>query len=303
MERLVRVVVGIDVETDVGSWTPYYRGVEEGLPKLLEIFARQKVKATFFFTGEAAARFPEKSREVIKAGHEVGCHSLYHETVGDQLFPIPGIKPLLPEEVPLRLKRATEMVAEAAGTRPVSFRAPRLWGSTVMVNALEDLGYVVDATYPLYYYRKRLFPYHPSRKNWLEEGESRLLEIPVFADITQESTDPYGRDLDQWPVFRTKGAAALLKMVNNFLGYLKTLDNEKLKGKIPVLCFYFHPWEFISLPKRYHYGEGTVLPDPFTIKDCGKKACYELEDFILRLKRGYRVNFLSAKELAEKYKK
>ncbi len=58
---------------------------------------------------------------------------------------------------------------KAAGVKPASFRAPRLWGSTAMVNALEKLGYKADASYPLYFYRKRLFPYHPSRKNWLRK--------------------------------------------------------------------------------------------------------------------------------------
>jgi hypothetical protein len=64
----------------------------------------------------------------------------------------------------------------------VSFRCPRLFGSTAVVNALEALGYRTDASYPLYYYRKRLAPYHPSREDWTQEGESRLLEIPNFAE-------------------------------------------------------------------------------------------------------------------------
>ncbi len=293
------MVIGIDVETDVGSWTPYYQGIEEGIPLLLKIFKRQKVKATFFFTGEAANKYPEKAKEVLKSGHEVGCHSLYHETVGDELFPIPGVKPLLPEEVPLRLQRATEMVEDAVGVRPVSFRAPRLWGSTAMVNALENLGYKADATYPLYFHRKRVFPYHPNRRNWLKKGKSNLLEIPVFADITRKSTDPFGRDLDHWPVFRTKGHQALMKMVRNFVSFVE----KRGESQVPVLCFYFHPWEFISLPKKFHYGEGTVVPDYFLIKNCGPQAAQELERFLKNLKKVYKAEFVTAAQLAESYAK
>jgi len=300
MEK-IKVIIGIDVETDAGSWTPYYQGIEKGLPLLLNIFKRQKVKVTFFFTGEAANKYPEKAKEVLEADHEVGCHSLFHETVGDELFPIPGVKPLLPEEVPLRLQRATEMVEDAVGVRPISFRAPRLWGSTAMVNALENLGYKADATYPLYFHRKRVFPYHPNRKNWLEEGESNLLEIPIFADITRKSTDPFGRDLDHWPVFRTNGHQALMKMVKNFVGFVENLKGEE--SQVPVLCFYFHPWEFISLPKKFHYGEGTVVPDYFLIKNCGPKAVQELERFLKNLKQVYKAEFLTAAQLAEYYAK
>ena len=87
-----------------------------------------------------------------------------------------------------------------------SFRAPRLWGSTAMVNALEDLNYVADASYPLFFYQKRLAPYHPARTDWTAEGDMRIVEIPNFADMTIESKDPHGRDRDSWPLFRTEGA-------------------------------------------------------------------------------------------------
>ncbi len=306
------MVIGIDVETDVGSWTPYYQGVEKGIPTLLDIFQRQKVKATFFFTGDVADKFPKSTRPVLKSGHEVGCHTLYHETVGDELFPIPGVKPLLSEEIPLRLKKATELVEKAAGVKPISFRAPRLWGSTAMVNALEKLGYKADASYPLYFYRKRLFPYHPSRKNWLEEGKNRVLEIPNFADISQKSNDPFGRDLDQWPTFRTEGAKVLMRKVRNFVNYVTPSPNlsptlmvgnppqgRGKKRKEPVICFYFHPWEFVPMAKRFHYGEGTVIPDYFCVKNCGPKAAQELERLIISLKKEYSAQFLTAEGLAD----
>ena len=122
-----KVLFGIDVETDVGSFTPFYDGVKHGVPFLLNLFREKDVKGTFYFTGHAATHNPEELKQVLNSNNEIGCHSLYHETVGDALFPIPGIMPLLTEEVPLRLKRATEWVEEASGYRPKSFRCPRLW--------------------------------------------------------------------------------------------------------------------------------------------------------------------------------
>jgi peptidoglycan/xylan/chitin deacetylase (PgdA/CDA1 family) len=207
----IYVLIGIDMETDVGSFTPFYEGVQHGAPRLLELFGQKGIKGTFFFTGDCARKNKDIARLVAQSDNEVGSHSLFHETVGDPLFPIPGVEPLLPHEVQPRLKLSTEWVAEASGIQPVSFRAPRLWSSTAVVNALEDLGYVADASYPMYFYREQFAPYHPSRQDWRKEGDSPVLEIPNFADMTMESKDPgLERDRDQWPLFRTEGAAYLL---------------------------------------------------------------------------------------------
>jgi hypothetical protein len=285
------VIFGFDCETDVGSFYYTYEGLKNGTPLLLELLRDKGVEATFFFTGAAARTHPEVVCTVGEAGFEIGNHSLYHETIGEPLFPVPGVTPLLPEEVPNRIKVAHEWVAEAAGIEPVSFRCPRLFGSTQVVNVLEELGYVADASYPMYYYRERLVPYHPSAEDWTQEGDMRIVEIPNFADMAMESNDPYGRDLDQWPVFRTEGAEALLKHIDSFVAFV-----EK-RGLSPVLCFYMHPWEFVEQPEKMHIGEGFVVPDPFIVKNCGPYALEQLGLLIDGLReRGAR--FLSCEQMA-----
>ena len=112
-------------------------------------------------------------------------------------------------------------------------------------DALEKLGYTSDATYPMYYFRQRFTPYHPSSRDWTQKGELKLLEIPNFADMLMESHDqPTESDRDQWPIFRTEGADALMLRVKNFLRFLE------LRGLPAVLCFYFHPWEFVQMQPR-----------------------------------------------------
>ncbi len=287
------VVFGFDMETDVGSWTPFYEGVVNGTPRILDVLNKHGITATFFFTGETARLHPEVVKTVDRAGHEVGCHSLYHETLGDELFPIPGLKPVLPEECHHRVEVATDVVQQVHGKPMESFRAPRLWGSTGMVNALEDLGYVADASYPLFYYGNRLAPYHPSRTDWTAEGDMRIVEIPNFADMTIESSDPHGRDRDQWPLFRTDGAARLMVHVDNML------ELYKEKNLPAVLCYYMHPWEFHEMPAGLiHYGEGAVLPDPFIIKNCGAVAVQELDTLITLLKQRGAV-FAQARDMAK----
>ncbi len=294
MKKDILVILGFDMETDCGSWSPYYNGLMKGTPLLLDLLSKKGIKGTFFFTGEAAKLHPEVCKDVLKNGHELGCHSLYHETVGDPIFEIPGVKPLLPEEVENRLKIATDLITKVAAKRPVSFRCPRLWGSTAVVNSLEKLGYIADVSYPMYYYEKQLVPYHPSKNNWLEKGKLKIIEIPNFADMTIDSNDPYKRDRDQWPLFRTKSADALVLHIDNFIEYVH-------KKNLPVvLCFYFHPWEFIEMPEKFHYGESTVIPDYFLVKNCGKYALKQLEKLIDNLK-GEEAIFITTKEIAKSF--
>lgn len=272
----IPVIIGFDMETDIGSWTPFYEGLVNGTPLVLKTMREHKAVGTFFFVAAAAQAHPEVVRSVQAEGHEVGCHTLYHETIGDQLFPIPGITPLLPAEVRPRLELATRLVSETAGGASMrSFRAPRLFGSSSMVRALADLGYIADASLPMYAFPERLTPYRPSADDWTKPGDMRLLEFPNFADVAMASSDPYGRDRDQWPLFRTASATALLARVDTFL------DHVHRRGVPPVLTFYFHPWEFWPMPQgAIHFGEGAVTPDPFLVANCGG---YALEQFGLLL--------------------
>jgi len=289
----IYVLFGVDMETDVGSFTPFYEGARHATPLLLELFAKKGVKGTFFFTGDCARENPDIAKMVAASSNEVGCHSLYHETLGDELFPIPGVKPLLPHEVKPRLKLCKEWVETAAGVKATSFRCPRLWGSTTVVNALEELGFTCDVSYPMYFYRQQFAPYHPSRQDWTQKGDSSVLEVPNFADMTMQSNDPgLERDRDQWPLFRTKGADYILKKSASFV---KFCDEKRIPS---VLAYYIHPWEFWPMEKSYHFGEATVIPDEFITKNCGPIALQELEKQLDGL-ADMKATFVTAHELTE----
>lgn len=289
------VVFGFDMETDIGSFTPFYEGVEHGTPRILKLLRKHDIRATFFWTGHAAENNPDMVRRVRDAGHETGCHGLYHETLGTPLFPLPNNWPILPSEVEGRLREATRIVRKIGGVQPVSFRCPRLWGSTHVLNVLEKLGYVADASFPLYFFQKPFVPYHPSAKNWTKPGRMRIVEIPNFCDLSMKSHDPFQRDRDQWPVYRTESAEFLMKKANSFIQYVEA------HGKRPVVCFYLHPWEFHPMPKgMLDFGESSVKPLPFIVKNSGPKAVKQLDRVCALLKqRGGR--FITAKDLAAEY--
>jgi peptidoglycan/xylan/chitin deacetylase (PgdA/CDA1 family) len=293
MTKKTYVLFGVDMETDVGSFTPFYEGAKHGTPLLLKLFKEKNVRGTFFFTGDCAKENPDIAKMVAESENEVGCHSLYHETLGDELFPIPGVKPLLPFEIKPRLTIAKQWVEEVSGVTVTSFRCPRLWGSTNVVNALEDLGFTCDVTYPMYFYREQFEPYHPSREDWTKKGESTVLEVPNFADMVMESNDPgLERDRDQWPLFRTEGGEYLLERSKAFLDFCDQ------KGVTRVLAYYIHPWEFWPMEKTYNFGEATVIPEDFITKNCGTQALMELAKVIDGLTR-LGATFVTANDLTK----
>ena len=64
IESRFDVVIGLDMETDIGSFTDRYEGVQKGTPRLLDLFDRHRIRATFFWTGHAAENNPNIVRRV-----------------------------------------------------------------------------------------------------------------------------------------------------------------------------------------------------------------------------------------------
>jgi peptidoglycan/xylan/chitin deacetylase (PgdA/CDA1 family) len=277
------VILGFDMETDIGSYLKSYRGVQRGTYVILDIIQRYDIPATFFFTGEAARHNEQQVRDVAAKGYDVGCHSLKHETVGDAHFDMPADSPILEEEAGHRLALNKKIVQDLAGAEPVSFRAPRLWQGQSQLDALEKLGFLVDASYSVFAHKERLVPYHPSRRNWLEPGDMRILELPNFAfDPGTYNFDKFFCQNDQWPLLRLLGA----KFVFPRLG--EVVRRQAEHSETCVLLFYLHPWEFEPMPAKYAYSEGTMYFRDELHKNCGKKMTAEFERFVqLALDDGY----------------
>ena len=60
------------------TWDQYTPRVEQNVVRILDLFQRHKVRATFFVLGWVARRFPGLVRRIAAAGHEIGCHGFAH---------------------------------------------------------------------------------------------------------------------------------------------------------------------------------------------------------------------------------
>ncbi len=128
------VFLTVDVEPDCPPFLDTWRGIDEGMPKLLQLLADEHVRATMFVTGEVARRYPAMVDGLVAAGHELGCH-------GDTHASLIG---LMAGEVAREIHDSTRTL-RAHGT-VVSFRAPFLQLPLSALPQLRDAGYRVDSS-------------------------------------------------------------------------------------------------------------------------------------------------------------
>ncbi|MBP9184334.1 MAG: polysaccharide deacetylase family protein, partial [Fuscovulum sp.] len=123
------------------SATPVSRGeygANVGLGRVLDLLAAKGVQATFFVPAHTAASYPDQTRRILAAGHEIGAHGYCHES------PI-GVEPA--EEARL-LDAAIAKLQGVLGTgfRPVGYRSPAWDLSSASVGILAKRGFVYDSS-------------------------------------------------------------------------------------------------------------------------------------------------------------
>lgn len=143
MKRYVKnmrnIALTIDVEQDVPPTLNTWRGVEEGLPILLDLLSEHNVRATFFVTGKAAEKYPKLIRK-ISCEHEVGCHGYDHERYDK----------LNPDEQSRKIELATRILTKITGQKPAGFRVPNFKPTIHAFAAIEHARYVYDASVAIY---------------------------------------------------------------------------------------------------------------------------------------------------------
>jgi polysaccharide deacetylase family protein (PEP-CTERM system associated) len=81
---------------------------------LLELLAAHGARATFFFLGEVAERYPQLVRRAIAAGHEVGSHGHAHRHLSELLW----------REFRTDVARSLDVLQDITGVPVQGFRAP-----------------------------------------------------------------------------------------------------------------------------------------------------------------------------------
>jgi len=126
MAKEIQCAFGVDIDA-VAGWLGSYggedspsdiqRGVfagEVGTPRLLKLFDKYKIKASWFIPGHSIETFPEQTKMIAAAGHEIGAHGYSHEN------PV-AMTRQQEEDV---LKKSIELIEKYSGKKPRGYVAP-----------------------------------------------------------------------------------------------------------------------------------------------------------------------------------
>ena len=194
MAKEILCAYGVDIDA-VAGWIGSYgggdspddisRGLfagEVGTPRMLNLFERNGIKATWFIPGHSIETFPKQVEEIVAAGHEIGMHGYTHEN------PIA----MTAEQEEAVMRKCVALIEQVSGRRPTGYVAPWWEFSTITNELLLKLGIKYDHSlmhndFTPYYVRVgdtwTLIDYAKQAEEWmvpLQRGhDTDLVEIPA----------------------------------------------------------------------------------------------------------------------------
>ena len=194
MTKDIQVAFGVDVDAVAGMLGSYggedspcdiSRGLfsgEVGGPRLLRLFEKYSLPSTWFVPGHSIETFPDLTRMIVDAGHEIGVHGYSHEN------PIAMTR----EQETAILDRSIELIEKVSGRRPTGYVAPWWEFSPVTNEILLERGIKYDHSlmhrdFEPYYVRVgdswKKIDYTQPAETWMEPlvrgKETDLVEIPA----------------------------------------------------------------------------------------------------------------------------
>ncbi|GAA0369085.1 hypothetical protein GCM10008932_20930 [Alkalibacterium iburiense] len=99
---------------------------------ILNTLSSHNVKATFFLTGQGTANHPQRIRDIVNRGHDIGNHSYSH----------PDFTKISSSEIRSQLQRTESLIQSVTGrtTKPF-FRPPYGAYNSTVLNYVGDAGY------------------------------------------------------------------------------------------------------------------------------------------------------------------
>lgn len=210
------------------QWNSLESRVVGGTELIFNFLAKKKLKATFFFLGWVAEKYPALVKTAVEEGHEIGSHGFSHRMVTR----------MSPEEFRADLQKSL-VVLNNLSDRPVrGFRAPTfsitqksLWALPILL----DAGIRYDSSvFPIYHDRYGI-PDAPIQPYPIYQREDDVLtEFPM----TTVRFGKYNFPCSGGGYFRLFPFTLSLKL-------MKRCQRERR-----TIIFYAHPWEFdTGLPK------------------------------------------------------
>ena len=135
----MEIAITIDIEKDLG-YHDSYLGIDEGLPLVLDILNQNRLRATFFVSGETAHYLNQKGalREIVMRGHEVGSHGFRHTDYRRWSF----------EKIREEICTSKSVIEDLSGISVKGYRAPQFLVSEKVIRAVGECGFRYDSSLP-----------------------------------------------------------------------------------------------------------------------------------------------------------
>jgi polysaccharide deacetylase family protein (PEP-CTERM system associated) len=205
---------------DRSQWDLIECRVEENSRRILALFEKHNIQATFFTLGWVAERYPQLIKDIVSNGHELACHGQNHIRVTEQT----------PDQFREDIRHSKKLLEDISGIAVNGYRAAsysigssNLWA----LDILEEEGFTYSSSiYPVKHDLYGMpdaprFSFRPTEKG-------QLLEVPVSTVQIAGKNLPCGGG----GFFRLY-PYALSKWV---------IEQVNKKDDQPTV-FYFHPWE------------------------------------------------------------
>lgn len=103
----------------------------DDIDKILETLKNNNTKITFFMVGDWIEKFPEATKKIHEAGHEIASHSDTH----------PHVNNLSYEENISEVEKSNDKIEAITGSRTKVYRAPYGEYNDTVIKAAQDKGY------------------------------------------------------------------------------------------------------------------------------------------------------------------
>ncbi|EXJ92799.1 hypothetical protein A1O3_01353 [Capronia epimyces CBS 606.96] len=204
-----RVLVGYGIDVDaVSGWlntrdgspanpTDVSRGVfgaTIGIDRLLKLWDKYGIKATWFVPAHSIESFPQQLAKVRDAGHEIGLHGYTHEFVST----------LSEQQQRDVLAKSIQVVSAFTGKHPKGWTAPAWTTSRETVRLLEEFGIEYDHSFM--HHDSQLYYVPDGREEWTETDVAKSAAEwmkPMTAITPSKVVEvPANWHLDDWPPFQ-----------------------------------------------------------------------------------------------------
>lgn len=103
-----------DFISDSSSWSRYESRIHAATDRILQSLDDRQLTGTFFILGWVSEHYPEVVKAIHAQGHEIGCHSFYHDLVHR----------MRPEDFYADTERSLKTTEDLIGEKLVLYRAP-----------------------------------------------------------------------------------------------------------------------------------------------------------------------------------